>query len=138
MAKITRNGKAYDSGDVEVFLNGVPLDVDSIVYKNEQDHQLNYGLSNQATSWSRGKVTPTCSIGVAMHNMTPIEIAAQDKGGILNIKPFDLVVTFTNEFNIVVTDRILAKFKDEGREVTGEMGLRTDYELFALSVDLNV
>lgn len=138
MAKITRNGKAYDSGDVEVFINGVPLDVTSIEYGNEQEHQLNHTLANEATSWSRGKIEPKCTIGVMMHDMTPIELAAKTKGGLLNIKPFDIVVTYTNEFNMIVTDRILAKFQTEGRDVTGEMGLKRDYELFALKVELNV
>lgn len=136
MAKITRNGKAYDSGDVEVFINGVPLEVESITYGNEQEHQLNYGLSNTPTSWSRGKITPSCTIGVMMHNMTPIEMAAGGK--LLSIAPFNILVTYTNEFNVIVTDELLVKFKSEGREVTGEMGLKREYEMFALRVDMNV
>ena len=37
-----------------------------------------------------------------------------------------------------MVDKIIAKFKNEGREVTGDMGLKKEYELFALSVNLNV
>lgn len=136
MARITRNGKAYDSADVEVFINGVPLEVASISYGNEQDHQLNYGLSNEPTSWSRGKITPSCTIGVMMHNIAPLEVASGGK--LLSIAPFHVTVTFTNEFNVIVTDQLLVKFQSEGREVTGEMGLQRDYEMFALRVDLNV
>jgi hypothetical protein len=136
MAQITRNGKAYDSGDVEVLINGIPVEVTSISYGNEQEHQLNYSLANKPSSWSRGKITPNCTIGIAMHDIAPLELAAG--GSLLNIKPFDVVVTFTNEFNIIVVDRLLVKFQNEGREVTGEMGLKMEYNMFALEVNLNV
>ena len=135
MAKVTRNGKTYDSGDVEVFVTGLEFEVTSITYGNEQEHQLNYSLGNKASSWSRGKVTPSCTIGVAMHDITPLEKAG---GGLLNIAPFYVIVTFTNEYNEIITDKLLVKFQNEGREVTGEMGLRRDYEMFALDVALNV
>lgn len=71
-----------------------------------------------------------------MHDMLPIELGAAGKS-ILDIEPFNLQVTFTNEFNEKVCDNILAKFQNEGREVTGEMGLKREYTLFALKVDLN-
>lgn len=134
---INRNGKAYDSVDVQAFINGVPLEVTSLTYGNEQEHQLNFSLGSQnATSWSMGKRTPSCTMGVMMHNMTPIETAAG--GDILSIMPFDLVVTFTNEFNVIITDHLVVKFQNDGREVTGEMGLKKEYTMFTLSVRLNV
>lgn len=134
---ITRNGKAYDSVDCEVFVEGVPLEVTSITYGNEQENQLNFTLKKKATSWSEGKVTPNCTMGVMMHDIAPIERAARGKG-LIGIKPFNVVVTFTNEFNEIVTDRLLVKFQSEGREVTGEMGLKREYPMFALDVALNV
>jgi hypothetical protein len=137
MATITRNGKAYDSADVEVFVNGVPVEVTSATYGNEEENQLNYTLGKTASSWSSGKITPNATLGFMMHDIVPIELAANG-GSILNIKPFDVIITFTNEFNIIVTDRLLVKFQNEGREVTGEMGLKKDYTMFALKVELNV
>lgn len=135
MPTIERNGKTYDSADVSVQINGVPLEVKSITYGNEQEHQLNYGLASEATSWSRGKITPSASMTVAMHNITPLERVS---GGLLNIRPFTVTVEFVNEYNEIVVDKIIAKFKNEGREVTGNMGLEKQYELFALVVDLNI
>lgn len=135
MAKITRNGKTYDSGDVEVFVAGLELEVTNITYGNDQEHQLNYSLKNKASSWSRGKITPNCTIGIAMHDVTPLERASG--GSLLNIAPFPVVVTFTNEYNEIIVDHLLIKFQNEGREVTGEMGLKMDYEMFALEVNLN-
>lgn len=137
MATITRNGKAYDSADAEFFIEGIPVEVTTATYGNEQEHQLNFGLGSNPTSWSRGKKTPSCTIGIMMHNIVPLELAAKG-GSILDIAPFYMIATFTNEYNIIVTDRVLMKFQNEGREVTGEMGLKKEYTMFALKVELNV
>ena len=137
MADITRNGKAYDSVDCECFVSGVLLEITTATYGNEQEHQLNWTLGQKPTSWSSGKRTPSCTIGIMMHDITPIELAAKG-GSILDIKPFWVIFTFTNEFNVIVTDKVLVKFQNEGREVTGEMGLKKEYTMFALKVGLNV
>jgi hypothetical protein len=137
MTEITRNGKAYDSADVEVFINGVPVEVTTATYGNEQEHQLNWTLGQNASSWSQGKRTPSATLGFMMHDIVPIELAAKG-GSILDIAPFYVIVTFTNEYNIIVTDRLLVKFQNEGREVTGEMGLKKEYTMFALKVELNI
>lgn len=136
MSEIIRNGKAYDSADVEVLINGVPIEVKSISYGNEQDHQLNHTLGIDATSWSWGKKTPSCSMTLPMTEIVPLELASD--GDILKIKPFVITVQFVNDFNVIVVDKVIAKFKNDGREVTGDMGLEKQYELFALSVKLNV
>ncbi|MBB1543099.1 MAG: hypothetical protein HG457_009475 [Flavobacteriaceae bacterium] len=136
MSGIIRNGKAYDSVDVKVQINGIPIEVTSLTYGNEQEHQANHTLGENPTSWSVGKKTPSASIGIMMHDIVPLEMAAG--GSLLKIKPFVITVEFVNEYNIIVVDKIIAKFKNEGREVTGDMGLKKEYELFALSVNLNV
>lgn len=136
MSEIIRNSKAYDSADVKVQINGVPIEVKSISYGNEQEHQINHSLGANPTSWSMGKIEPSASMTVAMADIVPLEIASG--GGLIKIKPFTITVEFVNEYNIIVVDKIIAKFKDEGRDVTGEMGLEKQYDLFALSVELNV
>lgn len=136
MATINRNGKAYDSADVKVQINGVPIEVSKLTYGNEQDHQLNYSLGADPTSWSMGKVKPSASMGLAMHDIVPLEKASG--GSILKLKPFVITVEFVNDYNLIVVDKIIAKFQSEGRDVTGDMGLEKEFDLFALKVDLNV
>ncbi len=136
MARIIRNGKAYDSADVEVTINGVPVEVSEITYNTSQEHQLNYRLgSSKPSSWSQGKEEYNCSITIPTHAISPIEKAAG--GNLLKIRPFYINVTFVNEFNDIINDTILAKFKDQGREVTGDMGLQKQHELFVLDIDYN-
>lgn len=135
MSTIIRNSKAYDSGDVDVSVNGIPLDVVEITYDTEQAHQLNYTLKNDATSWSQGQKTPSCTMTVMMHDITPLEQSAG--GDLLAIRPFDINVTFINEFNVPVNDTIVAKFQNQGRDVTGDMGLNKQYTLFVLGIKFN-
>ncbi len=73
---------------------------------------------------------------VMMADLVPLERAAG--GNLLKIKPFVITVEFVNEFNVIVVDRILAKFQSNGRDVTGDMGLEKQFDLFALKVDLDV
>ncbi|SDE75897.1 hypothetical protein [Riemerella columbipharyngis] len=136
MSRINRNGKAYDSADVTVQINGVPIEVKSMEYGNEQEHQLNHTLGARATSWSRGKITPSASMTLLMVDVVALETASG--GDLLSIEPFTITVEFANEYNVVIVDKIVAKFKKEGRSVTGDMGLEYQYELFALDVQLNV
>ena len=136
MARINRNGKAYDSADVYVQINGVPIEVKSLEYGNEQEHQLNHTLGSKATSWSKGKITPSASMNLMMADVAPLETAAG--GDLLGVEPFTITVEFANEYNLIIVDKIIAKFMKEGRNVTGDMGLEYGYDLFALDVQLNV
>ena len=135
MATVSKNGKAYDSADVEVTIEGIVTDVVEVSYNTEQEHQLNHTLKSKASSWSRGKISDTCTVTFMMADIVPIEKAAG--GNIMNIKPFYLNVSFVNEFNDTINDTILAKFQSQGRDVTGDMGLNKQYDLFVLDIKYN-
>ncbi len=136
MARINKNNKAYDSGDVTVTLLGNIVDeVEEITYETTQEHQRNYGLSRLPKSWSQGKKEYSASITLPMAEAVAIENAAD--GDILGIAPFDINVTFANDYNQVVNDTIVCKFASTGREVNGDMGLSKQYELFVLDIDYN-
>lgn len=133
---IKKDGKAYDSGDVIITLLGnIANEVSEFTYGVAQEHQLNYGLQNNPTSWSHGKKTPTATITMSMKEAVAIEDAAG--GDLLKIKPFDINASFVNDYNKIVNDTVVVKFKDQGREVNGEMGLMKQYELFCLDIKFN-
>jgi len=139
MARIIKNNKAYDSGDVVVTLLGSAFrEVEEISYSTEQEHQLNHGIARTAQSWSSGKIVDKATITIPMHEIIAIEDAAKAAGGdLLAIKPFDVNVTYLNGYNKIVNDTIICKFQSTGREVTGDMGLSFQYELFVLKIDYN-
>ena len=133
MSLIRKNGKAYDSGDVVVSIIGrIESEVKEITYSTEQEHQLNHSLNNRASSWSMGKITHTASVTLYMAAVVALE--KKCNGDLLSLKPFDINVTFTNEYNEVVNDTLTVKFKSQGREVTGEMGLSKQFELFVIDI----
>ena len=135
--KIRRDGKAYDGGDATIFALGQFWDeVTEIDYGSTQEHQKNFTIgSRRATSWSIGKVDHTGSITMMMNQAVNIENACG--GDMLSIKPFTINITFTDGFNQIVNDTVLAKFQSQGRTVNTEMGLSKQYELFVLEVQYN-
>ena len=137
MAGVRKNGKAYDSADVVVTILGTVEDeVKSIMYNTDQEHQLNHSLRKVATSWSMGKETYKCTLELYMNASRKLEQISN--GDVLSIAPFDTYVTFVNEFNDIVTDKITMKFQSNGRQVNGEMGLAYQYEMFVLGIDYNI
>jgi len=137
MSLIKRNGKAYDSGDVQIAMFGsIDYEVTEIEYNTEQEHKKNHSLgSNKASSWSMGKIDDTATITIRLASISAIEKAA--KGSLLKIKPFDINVTFVNEYNDIVNDTLTVKFTDQGRSVDGGMDLKKKYTLFVIDIDYN-
>ncbi len=136
MSTVRKNGKAFDSGDVVVVMLGAEVEeVSEISYSTKQEHQVNHALANDAKSWSAGKISHTASMTISMVDAAAIEKAAG--GNLLTIKPFDINVTFTNEYNDIVNDTITAKFQKQGREINGDMGLVYQYDLFVLNISYN-
>lgn len=135
MSTAIKNNKAYDSADVEATIAGIPTDIVEISYATEQEHQLNHTLKEKATSWSKGKITDSCTVTLMVQDVAPIEKAAN--GNLLSVKPFFINVSLVNEYNDIINDTILAKFQDQGREVTGDMGLQKQYTLFVLDIEYN-
>ncbi len=135
MSRIIRNNKAYDSGDAVVTIGSIVTDLVEITYGTEQEHQVNHALGNDAKSWSKGKITHTATATFMVQDISPLEKAAG--GSLLNIQPFFINVSLVNEYNEIVNDTLLVKFKNQGREVTGDMGLNKQYELFAMDIEYN-
>ena len=135
MGQVIKNNKAYDSGDVTTTINGILTDLVEISYATEQEHKVNHTLGNKATSWSKGKITDSATATFMMHDIAPIEKAVG--GNLLKIKPFYINVSFVNDYNVIVNDTLLVKFQNQGREVTGDMGLNKQYELFVLDIQYN-
>ncbi|MDR0829646.1 MAG: hypothetical protein LBN95_06005 [Prevotellaceae bacterium] len=135
--RLRKDGKAYDGGDAIVTALGQIWDeVSEIDYGSEMEHQANYSIgSREATSWSAGKVSHNGTISMLMKQAVALEKAA--RGNLLNIKPFDINVTFTDEYNEVVNDTITCKFASMGRTVNTDMGLSRQYNLFVLYNDYN-
>ena len=142
MGKITKNKVSYDSGDVKVTMLGIDdLYADSIDYTVKREHQLNHGLgSRKARTWSMGNEEYDGSIDINQIDVVAIQNANKGKS-LIDIEPFPIIVTFNpsaveGALAPMVTDVLLAKFADSGREVSG-MNLKKKFNLFILDVEEN-
>jgi hypothetical protein len=135
--KVIKNGKAYDGIDCKIAMFGsLDYEVTEISYDTEQEHQMNHSLgSSKGSSWSMGKIEDNGSMTIRLASTSAIEKAAG--GNLLKIKPFDINVTFLNEYNDIINDTVTAKFMKQGRNVDGGMDVKMQYPLFVLDVDYN-
>ena len=134
---LNRNGKAYDSGDVDIVIDGdLYPEVAAISYSVKQEHQKNKTLKNKSTSWSKGAITEEGSLTLMMDDATKL----QKKGGgsVLGLKPFITTVSFANEDQEIVVDRITWKFASDGRDISGDMGLKMQYDMFVIDIEFNI
>lgn len=138
MAIIVKGNQSYSSGDVTVNLfNDLDLEVTKIAYDVKQSHTANYSVgSHTPTSYSVGKKEFTCTLGLRLASIAQIEKAAG--GSLLDIKPFNVIVTYLNDENEIITDRLLVKFKEQGREVSSDSEDATkEFEMFCLGIEFN-
>lgn len=137
MSQIRKNGKSYDAGDVVIAMFGsLSYEVTEITYATEQEHQLQHSLgTNDPTSYGMGKKTHSGTVTIRIASISAIEKAAG--GNLLNIKPFEINVTFTNEDNDIINDTLLVKFQDQGRDVPSEMDLKRQFTMFVLDINYN-
>lgn len=136
MATIRKNGKAYDSGDVVIsILGAIESEVYDISYNTTQVHQRNRGLANDAHSWSMGDIDHTASITLSLAAVSKLEKLAN--GNLLALAPFDINVSFINEFNDLINDTLVVKFQSQGRTVDGGMDIKQQFELFSLGNEYN-
>jgi hypothetical protein len=143
MGKITKNKVSYDGGDVKITALGIDnLYADAIDYTTKREHQLNFGLGGRkARTWSMGNEEYSGSIDINMIDVVAIQNANKGKS-LVDIEPFPIIVSFNptsveNALAPLVTDILLAKFEDEGREVSG-MNLKKKFTLFIIDIEQNV
>jgi hypothetical protein len=138
MSIIIKQGQSYNAGDVQVNIMGdLNLEVTKVVYDVKQSHKANYSVGCQdPTSYSVGKKEYTCTLGLRLASIAQLEKAAG--GSLLDIKPFNIIVTYVNDENEIITDRLLVKFKEQGRSVSSddEDGVK-EFEMFCLGIDFN-
>ena len=135
---IVKNGQTISAGDVQISVLGdLNMEVTKLSYGVKQSHKPNYSIGSvNPTSYSVGKKEYTCTLGLRFSSIQSLEKAAG--GSLLDIKPFNIVTTYVNEENEIVTDRLLVKFTDQGREVTQDSeDIVKEFEMFCLGIEFN-
>lgn len=137
LGKPNINGVAYAHSDIIVNILGVPVvGVTEITYSDPQQMELNYGAGNQPISVGFGKVEPTGSITLEMHEVEKLAEVAPF-GKIQNIPFFDIGVNFKTEDGKFARHR-LAQCRFKGRNPNSAVDntqLTETLELLVSSID---
>lgn len=111
------NGTAYSFAQVVVnLLNGDINSVAAINYKRTQEKTNNYGAGDEPVSRGKGvkeseaDITFSMNDGVALRNSVPSK-------DLLDIPPFDIVVTYRHPDRVVTDILKNCEFLEDGREL---------------------
>lgn len=117
LGKPNINGVAYAHSDIIANILGVPVvGVTEINYADPQTMELNYGSGNHPISVGFGKIEPTGSITLEMHEVEKLTDVAPG-GKLQNIPFFDIGVNFKTEDGKFARHRLIqCRFK--GRTVS--------------------
>jgi hypothetical protein len=136
---VTSCGKEMSGADVHVAMFGtVDYEITKLSYDMSQEHTASHSLgSNDATSYSMGKKTYSCTLGLRGKSIDAIEKACKCK--LVDIKPFSIIVNALNDENESITDRIICKFADQGREYDSSSNdNKREFKMFVLRIDFNI
>lgn len=110
------NGVEYSWGDITATVGGVPvIGITAIEYGDDQVVENHYGAGRYPVSRSKGRVTPTAKITVAMGEVIGWQ-AKSPTGRLQDLAPFPIVVAYIPEDGQVVIDKIMnCQFKKNAR-----------------------
>ena len=123
MARVIKNGKAYDGADaIMTALGQIWDEVVEVSYNTDREHQHNHTIgAHKPTSWSMGNETYQGSLTLMMTQAVALDKAAN--GRLIDIKPFDANFTFADDYNDIANDTVVWKFPSQGRTINTEMVL---------------
>ena len=110
------NGVEYSWGDILLTIGGVPvIGITAIEYDDDQVVENHYCAGRFPVSRSKGRVTSTAKITLAMGEVVGLQ-AKSPTGRLQDIAPFPVIVTYLPEDGQVVTDKIMnCQFKKNAR-----------------------
>ena len=120
MAKVVRMGQTYSAEDITVNIAGVnDIIISGLSYDENVPHIKRAGFARDSNVYSLGASEYSCSVTLPIEDVRKFEKIAP-RGKLYRIKPFPIVVTYLNDENELIVDKILCKFQGNGREVTEE------------------
>lgn len=92
------NGIRHSWGSIKINMLGRTVTgITAVSYGEKQEKKNNYGAGNHPTSRGRGRKEPNAKITLEAYEVNAIQKAVGIGKSILDIEPFDIVVTFLPE-----------------------------------------
>jgi len=135
------NGTSHSWVDITISVLDVPVPgVRSIKYSESQEKVNNYGSGRRPVSRGRGKIEAEASVTFMSEEVLALQKAAPNKN-IMNIPPFDIIVSYIPENSTNVTTDVIknCEFKTNGREASeGDTMIEVELELVCSHVEWDV
>lgn len=131
------NGRAYDYVQITVGILGVPVPgISSINYTEEQEVMGNKGTGKYDVSVGEGGITAQASMDISMNDVEALRDVAPERGSLLSIPYFDVVVVFGNIQGVQTHTVRNCKFKNDGVETTeGDTDIKRTFDLYCSHID---
>lgn len=112
------NGDSYSWSQIDITILGRRLEgVSGINYTSSQEKTNNYGRGNKPISRGKGKKSYSGSITLKEEEIKAIEAAIPAGKDIVDIKPFPIIVAFSNNGIHTIHKLLHCEFMDRGVEV---------------------
>lgn len=134
------NGKTYDWASISASLLGRELvGISGIKYEDEVEMEFNYGKGRMPVNHGEGNYKAEGSITLHIEEIIALQKSLPAGKRLQDIAPFDITVSYINESNELVTDKLVyCKFMKNGRDVKqGDKLIETEFDLLIGQVKWN-
>jgi len=132
------NGRAYDWASIKLQLLGQTITgVTAISYSDKQDKANNKGAGIYASSRGYGAYEAMASITLEAKEVERIQAALPPGQRLQDIKPFNIIVAYVNESNVMVKHTIKdCEFTNNMRDLkAGDTNIEVALELITSAIE---
>jgi hypothetical protein len=126
------NGRAYDWASLKAQILGQTVaGITAVSYEDTQEKTNNHGAGTMPVSRGYGKYEAKASVTLEMKEVEKIQAALGKGRRLQDIPMFNIVISYVNESNILVTHTIWnCEFTNNKREIkTGDTNIDVQLEL---------
>ena len=135
------NGVAYSYSHIGITLAGMELvSASSINYEESQEKTNNYGLGAEPISRGYGTKEYTASVELTLGEAQILRDKAKElnptgNGSLVDLPPFDIIVTFDNGVEFITHSLISCEFTKDGFSgSTGDTELKESFDLIVAAI----
>ena len=107
------NGTVYDFESIKLQLpTGMIINLDKIDYKDKKDDEGVTGTNGLPIGIGRGEYSGTCDVEIGRDEYDKLDEYAEQYGGIYNMPPIPIVVSYGHEGQRKTTDKLEVHFTE--------------------------
>jgi hypothetical protein len=124
------NGRGFDWESIKIrAIFGSDIEITNISYSSEAPVTPVFGRGNTPRAYGVGNLAQEGSLDIPHNSFLALEVYAATQGGMLRIRPFDIIVEYANEDQIPQIDILpgvkIEKVETKAGQGDAEVGMRT-------------